>query len=94
MLPLSVIAAFYGATNEITIMRGFIVPEMISRGCLWGNQRRTRRSHKVTLAIAPLAAAWIWSETGGYDAVLVAIGIGAIVLYVGFWTAAVLSRLR
>ena len=46
----------------------------------------------VTLAISPLAAAWIWSRTGGYDAVLVAIGIGAIVLCVGFWTAAVLSR--
>lgn len=74
-------------------MRGFIVPEMISRGCLWGNQR-TRRSHKVTLAVAPLVAAWIWSETGGYDAVLVAIGIGAIVLCVGFWIAAVLSRLQ
>jgi hypothetical protein len=46
----------------------------------------------VTLAIAPLAAAWIWSNTGGYDAVLVAIGIGAVVLCIGFWTAAVLSR--
>ena len=46
-----------------------------------------------TLAVAPLAAAWIWSATGGYDAVLIAIGIGAIVLCVGFWTAAI-SRPR
>ncbi|MEQ1954978.1 hypothetical protein [Mesorhizobium sp. CN2-181] len=47
-----------------------------------------------TLAVAPLAAAWIWSATGGYDAVLIAIGIGAIVLCVGFWTAAAISRPR
>jgi hypothetical protein len=30
----------------------------------------------------------------GYDALLIAIGIGAIVLCVGFWTAAVLTRPR
>jgi hypothetical protein len=39
----------------------------------------------VTLAVAPLAAAWIWSATRGYD---------AIILCIGFWTAAVLSHPR
>src|SRR3546814_20399116 len=46
----------------------------------------------VMQAIAPLIAAWIWSATGGYDAVMVAIGAGAVSLCIGFWTAAVLSR--
>lgn len=69
-----------------------MVPEMISRDAYGAINGALVAPMNVTLAVAPLAAAWIWSETGGHDAVLVAIGIGAIVLCVGFWTAAALSR--
>lgn len=95
VLLISAIAACYGAANGIiTIVRGFMVPEMLSRDAYGAINGALVAPMNVTLAVAPLAAAWIWSETGGYDAVLIAIGIGAIVLCVGFWTAAVFSRPR
>jgi hypothetical protein len=90
---IAVIAAFYGGANGmITIVRGLMVPEMISRAAYEAINGALVAPMNVTLAIVPLAAAWIWSKTGSYNAVLVAIGIGAIVLCVGFWTATVLSR--
>jgi predicted MFS family arabinose efflux permease len=92
---IAVIAAFYGGANGmITIVRGLMVPEMISRDAYGAINGALVAPMNVTLAIAPLGAAWIWSTTGGYDAVLVAIGIGAVVLCIGFWTAAVLNRRR
>jgi predicted MFS family arabinose efflux permease len=87
------IAAFYGGANGmITIVRGLMVPEMISRDAYGAINGALVAPMNVTLAVSPLAAAWIWSTTGGYDAVLVAIGIGAVVLCIGFWMAAALSR--
>ena len=68
-----------------------MVPEMLSREA-YGAINGALAPMNVTLAVAPLAAAWIWSASGGYDAVLMAIGAGAVVLCLGFWTAALLSR--
>lgn len=94
-LVIAAIAACYGAANRIiTIVRGFMVPEMISRDPTGAINGALVAPMNATLAVAPLAAAWIWSATGGCDAVLIAIGIGAIVLCVGFWTAAAISRPR
>jgi len=88
-----VIAMFYGGANGIiTIVRGFMVPEMLSREAYGAINGALVAPMNVTLAVAPLAAAWIWSVSGGYDAVLIAIGAGSIVLCLGFWTAAALSR--
>lgn len=93
VLLISVVAAAYGTANGIlTIVRGFMVPEMISQDAYGAINGALVAPMNVTLAVAPLAAAWLWSATGGYDAVLVAIGIGAIVLCLGFWTAASLAR--
>jgi predicted MFS family arabinose efflux permease len=90
---LAVIAACYGGANGmITIVRGLVVPEMISRHAYGAINGALIAPMNVMLAVAPLAAAWIWSATGSYDAVLVAIGIGALVLCAGFWTAAALTR--
>ena len=89
---IAAIAAFYGGANGmITIVRGLMVPEMISRDAYGAINGALVAPMNVTLAIAPLAAAWIWSMTGDYNAVLFAIGIGAVVLCAGFWTAAALS---
>jgi hypothetical protein len=71
-----------------------MVPEMISRDAYGAINGALVAPMNVTLAIAPLAAAWIWSTTGSYDAVLIAIGAGAMVLCAGFWTAASLSKPR
>lgn len=89
---IAAIAAFYGAANGmITIVRGLMVPEMISRDAYGAINGALVAPMNIMLAVSPLAAAWIWSATGGYDAVLVAIGAGAVVLCIGFWTAAALS---
>ncbi|MBN9077488.1 MAG: MFS transporter [Rhizobiales bacterium] len=89
---IAAIAAFYGVANGmITIVRGLMVPEMISRDAYGAINGAMVAPMNVMLAVSPLAAAWIWSETGGYDAVLVAIGVGAVVLCCGFWTAAYLA---
>ena len=90
---ISVIAAFYGGANGmITIVRGLMVPEMISRDAYGAINGALVAPMNIMLAVSPLAAAWIWSATGSYDAVLVAIGAGACVLCLGFWTAAALNR--
>lgn len=92
---IAVIAAFYGAANGmITIVRGLMVPEMISKDAYGAINGALVAPMNIMLAVSPLAAAWIWSATGSYDAVLVAIGVGACVLCVGFWVAAALNRMR
>ena len=91
--PIAAIAAFYGAANGIvTIVRGLMVPEMITRDAYGAINGALVAPMNVTLAVAPLAAAWLWHASGGYDAVLLAIGVGAVVLCLGFWTAALLTR--
>jgi len=95
VLVIAAIAAFYGAANGmITIVRGLCVPEMVSRGAYGAINGALIAPMKLMQAVAPLVAAWIWSATGGYDAVLIAIGAGAATLCVGFWAAAMLSRER
>lgn len=90
---IAAIAAFYGAANGmITIVRGLMVPEMISRDAYGAINGALVAPMNIMLAVAPLAAAWIWTSTGGYDAVLVAIGAGAVVLCLGFWTAVALAK--
>jgi hypothetical protein len=80
-----------GANGMITIVRGLMVPEMISRDAYGAINGALVAPMNIMLAVSPLVAAWIWSATGGYDAVLIAIGAGACVLCVGFWTAAGLN---
>lgn len=92
---IAAIAVFYGAANGmITIVRGLMVPEMISRDAYGAINGALVAPMNIMLAVAPLAAAWIRTATGSYDAVLVAIGAGAVVLCLGFWSAAGLSRSR
>jgi hypothetical protein len=43
-------------------------------------------------ALSPLGAAALWSLSGSYDPVLLAMLAGAVVLAAGFWTAARLAR--
>jgi MFS family permease len=89
------IAALYGLANGmITIVRGMAVPEMVSRDAYGAINGSLIAPVHFMQAVSPLVAAWLWSTFGGYDAVLVAVGIGALCLCAGFWTAAVLARRR
>jgi hypothetical protein len=92
---IAAIAGVYGAANGImTIVRGLMVPEMLSREAYGAINGALVAPMNVTQAAAPLAAAFIWSATGDYEAVLIAIGAGTLVLCAGFWAAALLGRPR
>jgi predicted MFS family arabinose efflux permease len=93
LVMIAAVAACYGAANGImTIVRGLMVPEMLTRDAYGAINGAMIAPMNVIQAAAPLAAAWIWSATGSYDAVLGAVAVGALVLCLGFWTAAALSR--
>jgi predicted MFS family arabinose efflux permease len=93
ILPLAIVAMFYGAANGImTIVRGLCVPEMVSREAYGAINGALVAPMHVVQALAPLAAAWLWSLDGSYDGVLAAIFLCACVLALAFWAAAALAR--
>ncbi|MCT7374703.1 MFS transporter [Chelativorans salis] len=95
VIVIAAIAAFYGAANGmITIVRGLAVPEMVSREAYGSINGVLVAPMNLMQAVAPLAAALLWSLSGGYDTVLIAVGIGAMILCIGFWTATLLARVR
>ncbi|WP_157018628.1 MFS transporter [Mesorhizobium xinjiangense] len=95
VVVLAAIAAFYGAANGmITIVRGLAVPGMVSREAYGAINGVLVAPMNLMQALAPLAAAWLWSLTGGYGVVLIAVGIGATTLCAGFWSAAALAQHR
>jgi predicted MFS family arabinose efflux permease len=90
---IAVIAAFYGAANGMmTIVRGLAVPEMVGRHAYGAINGALTAPMHVVQALAPLAAAAIWTAYGGYTAVMVAILGASLVLAASFWAAAFLSR--
>ncbi len=95
LVALSVISALLGAANGmITIVRGLAVPEMVSRNAYGAINGALIAPMNVMQALAPLAAAWVWSATCGYDAVLSAMLAASFVLVISFWLAAFVSRPR
>lgn len=90
---IAVVAAMYGAANGImTIVRGLAVPEMVTRQAYGAVNGALTAPASVSRAVAPLGAALLWSASGSYDAVLLALLAGTLVLVLGFWCAAALSR--
>lgn len=87
------VAALYGGANGImTIVRGLAVPEMVTREAYGAVNGALAAPATVSRAIAPVGAAALWAWGGSYDPVLLAAIAGALILVVGFWTAAILSR--
>lgn len=79
----------YGASNGIfTIVRGMVVPEMLSRRAYGAINGLLTLPSTLARAIAPVAAAFIWTSTGSYTAVLWAIFSCAALLAISFWLAA------
>lgn len=92
-LPLALTAAIYGAANGMmTIVRGLAVPEMVSRRAYGAINGALATPTRFVQALAPVAAAWLWTLGGDYDLAVVAIFIATTLLTVGFWAAALLAR--
>lgn len=83
----------YGASNGIfTIVRGLVVPEMLSTRAYGALNGILTFPSTLAKAFAPLVAAWIWSSTMSYGAVSWAIATCAMLLAISFWLAAWVSR--
>ena len=90
---IAMVAAMYGAANGImTIVRGLAVPEMLTRQAYGAVNGALTAPASVSRAIAPVGAAFLWSASGSYDYVLLALVAGTLLLALGFWSAALLSR--
>ncbi|HEY9279701.1 MAG TPA: MFS transporter [Eoetvoesiella sp.] len=85
----------YGASNGIfTIVRGLVVPEMLSRRAYGAINGLLTFPSTLARAVAPLVAAWLWSRTISYDVVVWSIAACAALLTLSFWLAAWASRVK
>ncbi len=83
----------FGAVNGITtIVRGLVVPEMLTRRAYGAVNGAMAVPATVARALAPVGLAMLWAATGSYDAVLGGIILASVVVAAGFWTAVVLSK--
>jgi predicted MFS family arabinose efflux permease len=89
------VAALYGASNGVlTIVRGLAVPEMMTTQGYGAVNGAMNTPAVVAKALAPLAAAALWSTSQSYAPVLIAIMAASLVLAFGFWAAAWISTRR
>jgi hypothetical protein len=89
------IAAIYGAGNGImTIVRGLVVPEMLTRDAYGAINGALNLPMMVAKAAAPFGAAWLWAASGSYAAVLIAMLVGSAMLVLAFWLSAALAGRR
>ena len=87
--PLAAFAVLYGAANGVmTIVRGLAVPEMLTNHAYGAINGALAAPSILAKAAAPLAAAYLWSAAGSYDAVLTAALAGLAVAALSFWSAA------
>lgn len=91
----AVLCIAYGASNGIfTIVRGMVVPEMLSHHAYGAINGMLTVPTTLARAAAPIGAAALWTIGHAYDSVLYALVIGALVLAASFGLAAALSRPR
>jgi predicted MFS family arabinose efflux permease len=87
---LALFAVLYGAANGVmTIVRGIAVPELLTREAYGAINGALAAPGIVARALAPAAAALLWSTAKSYDAVLVAAVIGSALAAASFWFALV-----
>lgn len=83
------VCVVYGAGNGIfTIVRGLVVPEMLSRRAYGAINGLLTFPSTLARALAPLAAALLWSSTMSYGVVVWSIAACAGLLTLSFWLAA------
>lgn len=86
-------ALAYGSVNGIiTIVRGLVVPELLTRRSYGAVNGVLSVPATFSRALAPAGMAALWTATGSYDAVLFAVIALATLLALGFWSAAALAR--
>ena len=89
---LAVFAVLYGAANGVmTIVRGIAVAEMLTREAYGTINGALAAPGIVARALAPAAAALLWSTAHSYDAVLLAAVIGSALVAASFWFAVVVT---
>jgi MFS family permease len=94
-LFLAAAAVIYGACNGImTIVRGIAIPEMVSKEAYGAINGALVVPMTVSRALAPLAAAALWSAQGNYAGTLSAVVGLAVVMVLSFWGAAMVSSRR
>lgn len=83
----------FGAVNGITtIVRGLVVPEMLTRRAYGAVNGALAVPATIARALAPVGMAMLWTLTGSYDAVLAAIILASLVVAAGFWSAVFFTR--
>jgi len=91
----ALIVATYGAANGImTIVRGLVVPEMLTRDAYGAINGALAVPTMVAKAAAPFGAALLWAASGSYVSVLIAMLGGSLLLVVAFWASAFLVTHR
>jgi predicted MFS family arabinose efflux permease len=82
----------YGAANGVmTIVRGIAIPEMVSPHAYGAINGALAVPMILARAAAPLAAAALWTLSGNYGVVMVAVFAMACCMAVAFWWATALS---
>lgn len=83
----------YGASNGIfTIVRGLVVPEMLSRRAYGAINGLLTFPSTLARAFAPVAIALLWSNTLSYGVAIWAVVACAILLALSFWLAAWINQ--
>ena len=91
----ALIVATYGAANGImTIVRGLVVQEMLTRDAYGAINGALAVPTFVAKAAAPFGAALLWAASGSYVSVLIAMLGGSLLLVVAFWASAFLVTHR
>jgi predicted MFS family arabinose efflux permease len=96
LLPeIALIAATYGAANGImTIVRGLVIPEMLTRDAYGAINGALAVPTIIAKAAAPFGAALLWARSDSYGSVLIALLGGSLLLVIAFWTSALLVTHR
>lgn len=94
-LAVALIAATYGAANGVmTIVRGLVVPEMLTRDAYGAINGALAVLTIFAKAAAPFGAALLWGRSGSYISVLIAMLGGSLLLVLAFWVSAFLATHR
>lgn len=89
MWVVTTVCIVYGASNGIfTIVRGLVVPEMLSRRAYGAINGLLNFPSTLARAFAPVAVALLWSSTMSYSVAIWAIVASATILTLSFWLAA------
>ncbi|MDF2620682.1 MAG: major facilitator superfamily 1, partial [Xanthobacteraceae bacterium] len=80
------------ANGLVTIVRGLVVPELLTRRAYGAVNGALAMPAMISRALAPVGLAVLWTAAGSYDPVLVTVIVFSVVFAAGFWCAALMAR--